>query len=153
MSNALFDCALRALALRDHSETELRRKLSAKRFGAEEIEAALSRLRELSYLDDRRFARTFAESAMRNGRGFGAKLSQDLSRRGITPATIAEVLEELSGEFDERESLAELLERKFPRFEAATATEKEKRRVVGYLQRRGFTLSAIFSALKGAASD
>jgi len=152
-ATALFDCALRTLALRDHSEAELRRKLAARKFDPVDVEGAIERLKELRYLDDRRFARAFAESAMRNGRGYGVKLSMELSRRGVSGAIVAEVLAELTEEFQEKEALAQLLERKFPSFDAASATDKEKRRVVGFLQRRGFTLSAIFAQLRVSRDD
>ncbi|HOP40860.1 MAG TPA: RecX family transcriptional regulator, partial [Geobacteraceae bacterium] len=60
--------AVSFLSRRDHSEAELRRKLFAKGFPAEELDEAMARLRSAVYLDDRRFALGFAESAIRNGR-------------------------------------------------------------------------------------
>jgi regulatory protein len=148
-SGSPFDCSLRILALRDHSEAELRRKLKDKGHQEEGIEASVSRLKELGYLDDTRFARSFAASALRNGRGYGARLKLELSRRGIEPRLVTEVLAEMDQEFSERELLADLMARRYPGFDPATATEKERRRVVGYLQRKGFSLSAIFAQLKG----
>jgi len=79
-----FDCALRVLALRGHSVAELRRKLKTKGYEEAEIEGSIARLLELNYLDDARFARGFAESSIRNGRGYGARLKLELSRRGVT---------------------------------------------------------------------
>lgn len=145
-----FDSSLKILSLRDHSEAELRRKLTAKGYEEQGIEESVARLKELGYLDDLRFARSFASSALRNGRGYGGRLKLELSRRGVAPAIVSEVLAELSAEYDERELLAQLIERRYAGFDAATAPDKEKRKVVGYLQRRGFSLSAIFAALKGA---
>ena len=138
-----FDCSLRVLALRDHSEAELRRKLKEKGYQEPEIEDSVARLTALSYLDDARFARLFASSALRNGRGYGARLGMELARRGV-----ARVLSELAEEFAESELLAQTIAHRFAGFDPATATEKERRRVVGYLQRKGFSLSAIFAALK-----
>ena len=148
-----FDCALRVLALRDHSEAELRRKLKQKGYQAEESEQTLARLRELGYLDDARFARQFAASALRNGRGYGARLKLELARRGVAEALIREALSELSQEFGEAELLDRMLARRFAGFQAAGATDKEKRRVVGYLQRKGFSLSAILARLDTHSID
>jgi regulatory protein len=145
---SVFDCALRVLALRDHSEAELRRKLKTKGYQADEIEASVERLRELGYLDDARFARSFAGSAVRNGRGFGARIKMELSRRGVAAGIIQETLAELGEEFAEAEMLADTIERRFAGFDPQSATDKEKRRVVAYLQRKGFTISAILTALK-----
>jgi len=143
-----FDCALRVLALRDHSETELRRKLKAKGYDEPEITGSVVRLQELGYLDDSRFARSFAESSIRNGRGYGARLKQELARRGVAGAIVQATLAELCEEFEETGVLAGTIERRYPGFDPAIATDKEKRRIVAYLQRKGFTLGAILAALK-----
>jgi regulatory protein len=143
-----FDCSLRVLSLREHSEAELRRKLKEKGYEEPGIGESVARLKELGYLDDARFARLFASSAIRNGRGYGARLKLELARRGVAQEVVAQVLSELSEEFGESEVLARLMERRFAGFDPETATEKEKRRVIGYLQRKGFSLSAIFAKLK-----
>ena len=143
-----FDCALRVLALRDHSEWELRRKLKEKGHDEAGIEESLARLKGLGYLDDARFARSFAASAVRNGRGYGARLRLELSRRGIAAAIVQETLAEIGEEFGEAEVLSRTIERRYPGFDPSQATEKEKRRVVAYLQRKGFTLSVILAGLR-----
>ena len=145
-----FDCALRVLTRRDHSEEELRRKLRAKGYPDKDIDEVVARLTRLGYLDDSRFARTWAESAIRNGRGYGPRLRLELTRRGISAENMIEVLEELGEAYDESETLAALLERKFAGFMPGSATEKEKRRVIGYLQRRGFSLGVIFNHIRNA---
>ena len=142
------DCSLKVLTLRDHSEAELRKKLTGKGFEEEEIEASVTRMKELGYLDDLRFARSFASSALRNGRGVGPRLKLELAKRGVAGSIVGQVLDELSEEYSERELLAELVARRYPGFDPATATDKEKRRIVGYLQRKGFSLSAIFHELR-----
>ena len=143
-----FDCALRVLALRDHSEAELRRKLKQKGYDEAGVEASVARLKELGYLDDARFARGFAESSIRNGRGYGARLKLELSRRGVAGGIIQEALAELSEEYGETEVLSRTIERRYPGFDPGSASDKEKRKVVGYLQRKGFSLSAILAGLK-----
>lgn len=143
-----FDCCLRVLTLRDHSEGELRKKLAGKGYQEAEIESSVLRMKELGYLDDLRFARSFAASSLRNAKGVGPRLKLELSRRGVANSIVSQVLDELAHEYDERELLAQLVARRYPGFDAATASDKEKRRIVGYLQRKGFSLSAIFRELK-----
>lgn len=135
--------ALHILSRRDHSEAELHRKLSLKGYGTDEQAEALARLRQLGYVDDRRFARSFAESALRNGKGFGFRLRVELQRRGIAEAVIEETLAALAGEYEEQTLLAQLLERKFRDFDPQRADERQKRRIIGYFQRRGFPLATI----------
>ena len=140
--------AMGMLARRDMSSTELLRRLAGKGFSDELSEEAVSRLRESGYLDDRRFARLWAESAIRNGRGFGPRLRLELARQRVPEEIATEVLDSLSAEYDEMETLASLLARKFSGFTPSSASDREKRRVLQYLQRRGFSTAAIFQAFR-----
>jgi regulatory protein len=140
--------ALRTLGRRDHSEAELSRKLAGKGFSPSAVEVAVARLKEAGYLDDRRFARQWAESALRNGRGFGPRIRQELLRRGVPEAAVTEAIACLAGEYDETELVRELLARKFPVFLPAAAPDREKRRVMLYLQRRGFSCAAIMAVFR-----
>lgn len=139
--------AVRTLARRDHSENELRRKLQDRGFSSGEIETAVAKMQDYGYLDDNRFARLWAESAIRGGRGFGPRLRLELLRRGVADTIISEVLGALAEDFGEREVLTGVLERKFSGFNFGEAGEREKRRVISYLQRRGFSLSMILDVL------
>lgn len=140
--------ALSMLSRRDHSEAEVRRRLSAKGFSHDIGDQVIARLRESGYLNDRRFARAFAESAIRNGRGYGFRLRHDLSRRGIDEEIIADAMDEVGAEYDEIVVLAGLLARKFAGFDPRQADDRLKRRVVGYFQRRGFSLAAIVRVMR-----
>jgi regulatory protein len=141
--------AFRALARRDHSEAELVRKLAAKGFSPAVVEDAITRLKEAGYLDDRRFARQWAESALRNGRGYGPRIRQELVRRGVAEVVVAEAMAGLTGEYGEAELIREQLARKFPAFSPGAAPDREKRRIMQYLQRRGFACSAIQAVFQG----
>jgi regulatory protein len=107
------------------------------------IEEVVLKLKESRYLDDTRYALNWAEAAVRNGRGFGFKLRLELLRRGVPEQIAAEVTAEVAGRHDESETLREILARKFPGFTPNETDDRRKRRIVGYFQRRGFTLSAI----------
>ncbi len=140
--------ALHALARRDHSEAELARKLADKGYPAAAVEDVVSRLKKAGYLDDRRFARQWAESALRNGRGFGPRIRQDLLRRGVAEAVVAETLASLDGEYGETALIGDMLARKFPAFSPGAAPDREKRRVMQYLLRRGFSCAAIMTVFR-----
>jgi regulatory protein len=138
--------ALRILTRRDMSSAELSRRLTDRGFPEALAGETVTRLRDAGYLDDRRFARQWAESAIRNGRGYGPRLRLELMRQRIPDEIAAEVLGSLAAEYDEKETLANLLARKFAGFNPSSSTDREKRRVVQYLQRRGFSIAAIFEA-------
>lgn len=147
-SEKAFACAVRALARRDHSVAELERKLRDRGVVAGIITEVMARLKKAGYLDDRRFAERWAESAVRNGRGYGPRLQLELARRGVPRDIIADVVSGISASFDEEETLAALVARKFAGFDPQSASDRDKRRVVAYLQRRGFSIAAIFSFLR-----
>ena len=68
-----YDRALRLLSQREHTEKEIRRKLSEKGCGREEIDSAVSRLIAEGSLSEERFAESFIRSRLRRnpeGRGF-----------------------------------------------------------------------------------
>ena len=139
-----YACAVRALARRDHSVAELERKLRNRGVAAVIIAEVMARLEKAGFLDDRRFAERWAESAVRNGRGYGPRLQLELTRRGVPRDIIADVVAGISSSFDEEETLAALVARKFAGFDPQAACDRDKRRVFAYLQRRGFSTAAIF---------
>lgn len=148
-----FTRALDILSRRDHSEAELALKLRRKGIGDDEIEAAVGRLRELGYLNDRRLAGRIAESALADGKMMGPRLSRELSRRGIPRDIAAEAMARAADGHDPRDAVRELLAGKFPSFNPTVADAKEKRRVIGWFQRRGYPLSAILEALRVSADE
>ena len=89
----LLDRAVRILAMRDHGEQELRRKLAAPvmtKNGPEEtdatpddIENVINWCKESHYLDDARFARQFISSRSRKGYG-PSRIRLELNQKGIT---------------------------------------------------------------------
>ena len=135
--------ALNLLARRDHSIAELKRKLAARGFPDIQVVDALERLSRQGYLDDRRFAERWAESALRGGKGFGVRLLLELQRRGVDRETAAEVVAGASSEHGELQLLAAVVAKRFSAFDPVSAAQKERQRVYAYLQRRGFSLSAI----------
>jgi len=147
--------ALRILTRRDYSHAELRRRLLDKGFDAARVEAVLQRCRELGYLDDARYALNRATGLMTMGRAVGTRILFDLRRRGICEEVARTALEQAREACDERELLTTLLQQRFPDFDYASAPAGEKRRVVHFLQRRGFPLERIMNQLteKGFTSD
>jgi regulatory protein len=147
--------ALRLLTGRDYSQTELRRRLLNKGFAEKRIDAALQRCLELGYLNDARYALNRATSLMTRGRAVGPRILLDLKQRGVSNELACQALEQVRELCDEEELLRSLLQRRFPDFNYNSAPAKEKRRVVHFLQRRGFSISCIMDQLtrKGLETD
>ncbi len=141
--------AIRILSRSDKTEAELSRRLAQFGFTADAIEQVLERCRDYGYLNDERYAAARARSLMRNGKSVGHKAAQDLRRRGISDELVETAMAEARTEYPEEELIKELLERRFADFDYASADEKTRRRVIGFFQRRGFSLASIFRLIRG----
>lgn len=143
-----YQYVLRLLTGRDYSVARIRQKLAAREVPEHDLETVLLRLQLEGWLDDRRYAARFAETALASGRYYGARLRVEMRRRGFTPDVVAEALAPLLAESDEIAEVRSAAERRYPGFFFAAASDRDKRRVVAFLQRRGFGFSAIMQALR-----
>lgn len=143
-----YNKGLDLLSRRPYSEKELARKLREKDFSDEAAEYAVNRLKELSLLDDERYAEMLAEHLYSN-RHYGEKrIMQELIFRGIDRETARNAL--LALDKDEINSIVLLLEGKF---KDKFRDEKGKQRTVAALLRYGYSYSDIKSALKLAGEN
>jgi len=129
--------ALRLLARREHSRTELGRKLAPRAASPDALESLLDSLEQKKQLSNERFA---AERARVLSRKFGAaRIRQDLKSKGVDRETIDRISTE-----GELERASGILQRKY-RAPAATREERAKR--MRFLQSRGFSSEIIFTLL------
>lgn len=143
-----YQYALRLLTGRDYTTVRVRQKLASREVAEGDLEAVILRLQREGWLDDRRYAERFAESALSSGRYYGTRLRLEMHRRGFTPDVVNEILAPLLAESDEISEVRSAAERRYPGFSYSAASDRDKRRVVGFLQRRGFGFSAIMRALR-----
>ncbi|MDR2031813.1 MAG: recombination regulator RecX [Azoarcus sp.] len=143
---SLHERALRCLARRDYSRAELARKL-APHGSAEEIEAVLARMSELSLQSDARMAANWVRS--RAGRLGGARLRNELARRGVAGDLIEAALtgEEVANELER----ARVLWR--AKFGTAPADAREWVRQARFLYARGFAAETVHAALCANPAD
>ncbi len=136
---ATWDRATGLLAARARSRMELRRLLLRKGEPAAQVDRVLDRLEGAGYLDDADFARQFARAKALGSGMSRRRVQQELARRGVDRATadtaIAEVFaEESVNEIDTVERLARKKLRTLARLDEPT----RRRRLYGFLARRGF---------------
>lgn len=146
-----YQYTLRLLTGRDYTVAGIRRKLMSRGVAEGDLEEVLLCLQREGWLDDGRYAGRFAESALATGRYYGARLRVEMRRRGFTAEVVAETLAPLLAESDEVSEARGVAERRYPGFSYSAASDRDKRRVVGFLQRRGFGFSAIMQALRSDA--
>jgi regulatory protein len=143
-----YQYAVRLLTGSDCSTARVRQKLAAREAAEEGIEAVILRLQREGWLNDKRYAERFAESALSSGRYYGTRLRMEMRRKGFNADVVNETLAPLLAERDEISEVRIAAERRYPGFSYSAASDRDKRRVIGFLQRRGFGFSAIMQALR-----
>lgn len=139
-----FERALEALSRKERTSAELVAWLTARGFGAKEVDVAIGRLTEDGALDDRRFAVRFAEDK-RELRGWGPdRIREALAARGLERALIEAVVAD--DDFGERlERAIELLERRGH----VPDDQPGRARALAYLARRGYDSELAYEAVRG----
>ena len=148
---ATWDRATGLLAARARSRVELRRLLIRKGEPVDQVDQVdrvLDRLEGAGYLDDADFARQFARTKALGSGMSRRRVQQELARRGvdreIADAAIDEVfVEEAVSEIETVERLARKKLRSLARFDEET----RRRRLYGFLARRGFESEEIREVL------
>jgi regulatory protein len=91
-TKACFATALRLLAHRDHSCSELSGKLAQRGFSQDEVQWAIDRCRRYRYLDDERFACSYVNQLQRRGYGCG-RIERMLAAKGVEDRVVTACLE------------------------------------------------------------
>lgn len=139
------EAALRLLASRPRSETEMRTRLAMRGFDPAAIDDEVERLRNAGLLDDDKFARAWVEDRKRLAPRGRRMLRYELLGRGIDP----ESADHATRDIDDREvamELARARSRKVP----PTSYEAFVAKVGGFLRRRGFDFEVTAAATRQA---
>ncbi|MBU6367858.1 MAG: recombination regulator RecX, partial [Gemmatimonadetes bacterium] len=149
----IVDRALASLARQRRSRRQL--EVAARRRGADPalVTVAMERLEAAGALDDRMLAE--AESAARLRRGEApARVRQHLRRKGVASALVDQALRQSvqEEEFDERASCEAVARRRWPAV-AALPPEVRRRRLVGFLLRRGFAGTVVQAVVRQVERD
>jgi regulatory protein len=142
MGESLRARALKLLARREHTRSELGRKLAAGDADPGEIEAVLQEFETRGWLSESRVIEQLIHA--RKSRFGRRRIERDLRDRGVSEEAVAAALPGLRE--SELERARALWQRKFRRQPANAA---ERARQVRFLQGRGFELDVIFKVLKG----
>jgi regulatory protein len=143
-----YDKTIRFLGYRSRSRAEVTRYLRDKGYADDVVEETISRLVNEHYLDDREFARFWLDNRERfRPRGRQA-LRYELRQKGIADDIIDTVLVDL----DEDELAWNAIEKKLYQWQNLTEQELKKK-IVGFLSRRGFNYETANNAFQRARSE
>jgi regulatory protein len=150
----LFEYAVKSLSARAYSTGDLKSKLRLRAADPADPDKIVERLREIGYLDDSRYAESYAAARVAN-EGFGRiRVLNDLRARRVAPELAAKAVEQALGEKTEAEQVEAFIERRMHSIDQAGAIGDDRKLAAAYrkLRRAGFSSGAVLSALKKRAS-
>jgi regulatory protein len=151
---ALFDYAVRSLAARSSTADELRFKLRRRAEKLTDIEPVIARLKDLGYLDDKRFAEMFTAMRIEND-GFGrTRVLNDLRARRVPPPLAEKAVSLAFADTNEEDLVTAYMERRMPSIAAGGHKENERKLASAYakLRRAGFAPGTILTVLRRYAA-
>jgi regulatory protein len=143
---------LKALERRSFSVGEIRRRLRQKGHPPEAVDYAIRRAEGLRLLDDAAFALQFVESRASRGRG-PSRLRQDLRLLSVPDPLIDAALRAQWPEPEAALDLAASLAARRIRQLGSIPRDAKRRRLLGYLARRGFSGSRVAELVRRVLAD
>lgn len=153
-ATALFDYALKSLAARGLSISELRLKLQRRAAEPGDIDQVIVQLKEYGYLNDAQLAENFA-AARRDNEGFGkSRVIRDLRRRRVAPAVAENAVAKAYEGVDETAAIEQYLGRKYRNKNLKELLSEDKNLASAYrrLVYAGFSSGASIRVLKRYAA-
>lgn len=153
--NGLMTFAAQALSARALTTSELREKLKRRAAEPSDIDGVLARLKEAGYLNDKRFAESYA-SWRRDDGGFGkTRVQRDLMARRVAPAVAKHAAEAAFQGADEVAMIEAFLKRKYRGKDLGALLKEDKHLASAYrkLRMAGFSTGNSIRVLKRYAEQ
>ena len=139
--------ALRFLSYRDRSNWELAQYLKKKEYSHPVIQQTLDYLAELNYVNDQRFALQWSQFKINKKKIGRNRLHLELSGKGIDKEIIEKTSNTIYADNLEKNLAANCARKKWVSLKGVQK-EKKKRRLVQFMQRRGFSSDIIYQSLR-----
>ncbi|MGA3187650.1 MAG: RecX family transcriptional regulator [Bryobacteraceae bacterium] len=154
-ANGLMSFAAQALSARALTISELREKLKRRAADPDDVDIVLTRLKESGYLNDQKFAESYA-SWRRDDGGFGkTRVLRDLMARRVAPAVAKQASEKAFEGTDEIAMIEKFLARKYRGKDLGALLKEEKNLASAYRKLRlsGFSTGNSVRVLKRYAEQ
>lgn len=154
-ADELFAYAVKKLAGRASSVGELRTAMLQRAQEPGDIEGVLARLKEYGYLNDKRFAESFAAARLEN-EGLGKmRVLRDLRQRRVAPELAESTVSRVYAGQDEAALIEDYIRRKYRTVERAGLFESDKELASAFrrLLRAGFSPAKSLQVLKQFAAN
>jgi regulatory protein len=141
------NAAYRYLTYRPRSRAEIETKLREKEFDEAIVRQVIADLIRFGYVNDQEFARLWAQSRVRL-RGFGRRrIERELTSKGINREIIKQTCAELFDGDSEFETAKLTAHKKLSTLQSVDP-ETRRRRLAGFLERKGFSFEIIGRVLR-----
>jgi len=145
-----FERAVKLLAAKPRSVAELRERLmqgKGMRGNKSMVETVIARLREYGYLDDERFAFSYASSKVKQRPIGRRRLQRDLKLKQVENAVAEEALELVYAETPEEQLIDRAIEKRI-RLRGRPKTRAEAKSLFDHLLRQGFEFELVSEKVK-----
>lgn len=147
-----FDRAVKLLAAKPRSIAELRERLLAgANANATVVETVISRLREYGYLDDERFAFSYASLKVKQKPIGRRRLERDLKFKKVESSVADEALELVYAETSEDELIDRAIEKRI-RLRGRPQDRKDAKSLFDHLLRQGFSFELVSEKVRQACA-
>ncbi len=146
MSSAYID-GLKMLGRRELSEKQVRQRLARKEHEPDEIEEAVTRLREERAINDVRVAEAIARTETNIRKRGKVRVRMQLERAGIARDVAKQALDEVFGALDDQALIEGSLHKRL-RGRESIADDREFQRLFRYLIGQGFESDRVMKTLK-----
>jgi len=126
--------AMHFLEVMDRTEEQLRTKLKRDSYPDDIIEIAMEYVKSFGYINDEKYAKRFVENKMHSKSKMEIKMA--LLQKGVSQEIVKDALEVCYEEDSESAAIQRILDKKH--FSKDAATDLEKKKMYGYLIRKGF---------------
>lgn len=134
-------------AYQERCHQEVRNKLKNMRMIPEAVDQIIVHLIQLDYLNEERFARAYVRGKFHNKNWGRIRIRYELEKREISKHNIAKGLQEIDEE-SYINSFNKLVGKKLEQLDSVQDLRKKRRKLVEYLQYRGWENSLIYDKLK-----
>ena len=152
---ALWSYALKILSARAYSTGELREKLRLRAEHAADIDELLARFKDHGYLNDQRYAESFAAARLANDKFGRTRVIQDLRQHRVAPALAERTVRKVYQDVEEEALIEEWIRRKYRLASRDNLFQEDKDLAAAYrrLLRAGFRSGEIIRVLKRFARN
>lgn len=139
--NKAIEVSVKFCSYRERSEKEVIQKLSDKEFSKEIITSTLRKMKDLNFVNNLRFAKSFSRGKNRGNRWGKIKIRYELVGKGLNDEEITIGLDSIDSKMYEQS-----LKKNIEIFRKKNKNDN-KNKLIGHLARKGFEMNLILNYL------